>query len=120
MVIYNLIFNHLKKCGFKVFAPNAHKGECVEDYLVVKQGVTTQYNNYSTQIVLYDILCYAKNYSDCIKLKSSVREKMKELEFDVMPTDNEEEAYFDDSVKGYMSSIEYRNYKKRDYQINNI
>ena len=119
MIIYNLIFNHLKNSGFKVFAPNAHKGECVEDYLVLKELATTQYINYSTQIILYDVLCYSKNYTDCIKLKSAVREKMKQLEFTVMPTDNEQEAFFDDSVKGYMSSIEFRNYKKRDYQNNN-
>lgn len=112
MVVYDFIFDLLSENGFKVYAPNTHKGECAESYLVLKETNASQYNNYSTQIFLYDVLCYAKNYTDCLKLKQKVKETMLKARFSVMPTDNETEAFFDDSVKGYMSSIEFRNYRK--------
>lgn len=113
MVVYDFIFSLLQKNNLRVFAPNAHKGECIESYLVLKETNTSQYVNYSTQIILYDIMCYAKNYTDCLKLKEEVRKTMLKAQPSVMPTDNETTAFFDDSVKGYMSSIEYRNYRRK-------
>lgn len=112
MVVYDLIFDFLTDNGFNVFAPNTHKGECNEDYLVLKEANASRFNNYSTQIILYDIMCYAKNYSDCLKLKEKVRETMLKIQSSVKPTDNETSAFFDEDVKGYMASIEYRNYRK--------
>ncbi len=114
MIIYDLIFDTLKRNGFNVYAPNAHKGECIEPYIVVKESDTNQYVNYSTNITLYDIMCYAKNYTDCLKLKEKVKETMKKAEPSVKPTYTETAAFFDDSVKGYMSSVEYRNYTKQE------
>lgn len=112
MVIYELIFDLLKENGFNVFAPNTHQGECINDYLVVKETVANKFVNYSSQIVLYDILCYAKNYTDCLRLKEKVRETMLEIQHTVKPTDNETEPFFDNDVKGYMTSVEYRNYRR--------
>lgn len=112
MIVYDYIFDILSKSGFKVYAPNTHKGECAEDYLVLKMTNATQFSNYSTQIALYDVLCYAKNYTDCLNLKEKVKLAMQKAKFSVMPTDNETEAFFDDDVKGYMASVEYRNYRK--------
>lgn len=115
MVIYEFIFDLLKENGFNVFAPNTHKGECVEDYLVLKETMASKFANYSTQVVLYDVLCYAKNYTDSLKLKEKVRATMLKIQHTVKPTDNETEPFFDDDVKGYMTSVEYRNYR-RDLQ----
>lgn len=112
MVVYDFIFDLLTENGFRVFAPDTHKGECVEDYLVLKESTVTRYNNYSSQIVLYDIMCYAKNYTDCLKLKDKVRQTMTKAKYTVVPTDNETSAFFDDDVKGYMTSVEYRNFRK--------
>lgn len=112
MVVYDLIFVFLKENNFNVFAPNTHKGECVEDYLVLKETNTSKFVNYTTQIVLYDILCYAKNYTDCLKLKEKVRQAMLKASQIVKPTGNETEAFFDENVKGYMASIEYYNYRR--------
>lgn len=113
MIVYDFIFHILKKKnGFNVFAPDAHKGECIEDYLVLKETGTSKFNTYSTQVVLYDIMCYAKTYSSCLKLKEKVRQAMLEAKYTVMPTGNETSAFFDEDVKGYMASIEYRNYRK--------
>lgn len=112
MTVYKYIFDLLEQSGFNVFAPNTHKGECRENYLVLKETNTGRYNNYSTQIVLYDIMCYAKNYTACLALKEKVRKTMLQARYSVMPTGNETPAFFDDSVKGYMASIEYRNYRK--------
>lgn len=59
-------------------------------------------------------MCYAKTYTDCLKLKEKVRDLMKKAQFSVMPTGNETEAFPDDFVKGFMASIEYRNYRKME------
>lgn len=111
MTIYEFIFGLLKENGFNVFAPNTHNGECVDDYLVVKETNASKFVNYSTQTVLYDIMCYAKNYTDCLKLKEKVRETMLQAHH-VKPTGNETSAFFDEDVRGYMTSIEYRNYRR--------
>lgn len=113
MTIYNLIFDTLTQANLSVYAPNTHKGECVAPYIVLKRVTAEQFVKYSTQIVYYDILCYAKNYTDCLNLVEKVKETMKGAEFNVRPTMNETEPFWDDSVKGFMSSIEYRNYKKQ-------
>lgn len=111
MIIYDLIFDLLKENGFDVYAPDSHIGDCINSYIVVKQQAGQKYLKYSTQVVFYDILCYAKNYTDCLKLKESVKEKMKLID-SVKPTFNETEAFYDESVKCYMASVEYRNYRK--------
>lgn len=112
MVIYDLIFDVLKKNGIDVYAPNTHIGECIKPYVVVKESTGAKYNNYSTQIIYYDVLCYAKNYSDCIVLKNEVKRIMRQAEYSVIPTFNETEAFYDEIIKGYMTSVEYRNYRK--------
>lgn len=114
MKVYDLIFDKLTENGLKVFAPNTHEGECIEPYVVVKETDTTRYVNYTSSIALYDIMCYSKNYTDCLKLKQKVKEIMREVSPSVKPTFNETAAFFDESVKGYMTSVEYRNYRKNE------
>lgn len=114
MIIYDLIFKTLKENKIDVFSPGSHLGECTKPYVVVKQDTGARYANYSTQMVLYDILCYAKNYTDCLNLKEKVKNIMKLTGDSVRPTYNETQAYYDDTVKAYMASVEYRNYRKVD------
>lgn len=112
MTIYDLIFDILKNSGIDVYAPNTHKGDCITPYVVVKRVTAGQFQRYSTQIVYYDLLCYAKNYTSCLSLVEKVKTAMKGADFNVRPTLNETEPFFDDAVKGFMASVEYRNYKK--------
>ena len=112
MTIYNLIFDILKNSGIDVYAPNTHKGDCITPYVVVKRATAGRFQRYSTQIVYYDLLCYAKNYTSCLSLVEKVKTAMKGADFNVRPTLNETEPFFDDAVKGFMASVEYRNYKK--------
>ena len=111
MIIYDLIFETLKKSGIDVYSPGSHIGECIKPYIVVKETIAQRYLKYSTQTVYYDVMCYAKNYTDCLKLKELVKEKMKLVD-SVKPTFNETEPFLDENVKAYMSSVEYRNYRK--------
>lgn len=112
MVIYDLIYSHLKDSGFDVYAPNTHKGQCAADYIVVKETTRTKYQNFSTTITFYDVLCYSPTYTGALALAENVGHAMRGIEPDVMPTYNKTEPFYDDTVIGYMASIEYRNYKK--------
>ena len=112
MIIYELIFDTLKESGIDVYAPDTHKGKCISPYVVLKKVSANQFVKYSTQLAYYDILCYAKNHTECISLMEKVKLVMKKVQFHVMPTMNETEPFFDDTVNAYMASIEYRNYRR--------
>ena len=85
MIIYDLIFNTLKNSGIDVYAPNTHKGDCITPYVVVKRVTAGRFQRYSTQIVYYDLLCYAKNYTSCLPLVEKVKTAMKGADFNVRP-----------------------------------
>ena len=65
MIIYELIFDTLKESGIDVYAPDTHKGKCISPYVVLKKVSANQFVKYSTQLAYYDILCYAKNHTEC-------------------------------------------------------
>lgn len=115
MIIYELIFDTLKESGIDVYAPDTHKGKCISPYVVLKKVSANQFVKYSTQLAYYDILCYAKNHTECISFMEKVKSVMKKVQFHVMPTMNETEPFFDDTVNAYMGSVEYRNYRR--YEI---
>lgn len=112
MLIYEKIFDVLKNKNIDVYAPNTHIGECTTSYVVLKEGTSSKYRAYSSTITYFDILCYAKNYTECLMLKQKVKNAMTELMFSVMPTYNETEVFYDEIAKAYMTSVEYRNYKQ--------
>lgn len=108
------IFKHLESSGYEVYPPGVKEGECISPYVVVKDAGTSKDTNVSSSIALYDIMVYMpKNqYS---KLESFVRkleEDMDGLWPMIRPTHFKTTAFYDDSVKGWMVSIQYKNYQK--------
>lgn len=112
MTIFDLIFTALKDGGIDVYAPDTHEGKCTADYVVVKEAQRTQFLNFSSTTTYYDILCYSPTFTGVLQLSEKAEEIMKTAEPSVMPTYNKTQAYLDPDIKGYMISIEYRNYKK--------
>lgn len=108
------IYMHLKKAGFDVYFPTQHQGECIKPYVVIKDVTTTKYLNYSSTVTYYDIMCYvpSNQYSIIEEYVDSIKESMKQMIPMIKPTYSETESYYDDSIKGYMKSIQYKNYKQ--------
>jgi len=108
------IFMHLKNAGFDVYSPGTKTGECISEYLVVKNDGSSRHMNFSTDIDLYSIMCYVPKdqYSSLEILVQNVKQTMKGLEPMITPYGSQTPSYYDDSYKAHMISIEYKNYKK--------
>ena len=108
------IFLHLQKDGFDVYPPATKVGECVSEYIVVKNDGSSKHISASTDNDLYSVMCYVpKNaYSSLEPLVQRIKKSMKELEPMILPYGSQTPSYYDDSVKAHMISIEYKNYKK--------
>lgn len=106
--LWDATFRYLKAKGFDVYPPATKKGECKEDYIVLKNDVTAPIMNFSSEYNYYIILCYSKAYTGVLKLSDNVKNVMKEYVPNMMPTGNETPPFFDESVNAFMVSIQYR------------
>lgn len=109
------IYIHLKNVGnFEVYFPAQHKGECTSKYVVIKTGITNQVNTFTSTQTEYDILCYVPQDmpSQMDIFFEEVKECMKKLFPMIRPTYMETEMFYDDTIKGYMRSVQYVNYRK--------
>ena len=108
------IFLHLKKKGFDVYPPGIKTGECLSEYIVVKNDGSSRYTGISTDNDFYAVMCYVPKqaYSSLEPLVQRIKKVMKELEPMILPYGSQTPSYYDDSYKAHMISIEYKNYKK--------
>lgn len=108
------IFLHLKKAGFDVYSPGMKTGECIKEYIVVKNDGSTKHPSFSTDNDLYAVMCYVpkENYSRLEPMVQEVKMAMKGLEPMILPYGSQTPSYYDDSYKAHMISIEFKNYKK--------
>ena len=108
------IFLHLKKAGFDVYSPGMKTGECIKEYIVVKNDGSTKHPLFSTDNDLYAVMCYVpkENYSRLEPMVQEVKKAMKGLEPMILPYGSQTPSYYDDSYKAHMISIEFKNYKK--------
>lgn len=111
---YMDIYKHLSTNGVDVYTPGQKTGECTSPYTVVKDEGTTQVNSFSSTQTLYDIMCYVpKNkFTYLGQYVEQVKEIMKGLQPMIMPMYFETAPYYDDTVKGHMISVQYRNFRK--------
>lgn len=108
------IYKHLEVNGLKVYSPGQKTGECTEPYAVIKDAGTTRYGTFSSTQTLYDIMCYVpKNrFTHMEKYTRKVKKLMESLKPMIMPTYTETPSFYDENVKAYMVSIQYRNMKQ--------
>ncbi len=108
------IFLHLKNKGYDVYSPSTKEGECTSPYIVVKSAGISKALNFSSSVALYDIMLYMpKNmYSRIEPYMRQLKEDMDGLWPMIRPVHFETTPYYDDSVKGWMVSVQYRNYQK--------
>ena len=108
------IFLHIKRAGVEVYPPGTKTGECLKEYVVVKNNGSSKHPSFSTDTDLYSVMCYVpkEKYSSLEPFVQKVKKMMKGLEPMIKPYGSQTPSYYDDSVKAHMVSIEYRNYKK--------
>lgn len=112
--VWQNIFVHLESEGFDVYPPGTKEGECLSPYIVLKNNGSFRHTSFSTDVDLYSIMCYVpqKAYSQLEIMLQDVKRSMKKIEPLVLPYGQQTPSYYDDSIKGHMISVEYKNYKK--------
>lgn len=108
------IFKHLKSAGFDVYSPGVKIGECLSQYIVLKNNGSTRHESFSTDVDLYSVMCYVPRdkYSELEPMVQRVKEVMKGLKPMILPQGSQTPSFYDDAYKAHMVSVEYKNYKK--------
>lgn len=110
----NDLYLHLKGKGADVYLPSQKEGECTSPYVVVKEGTTTTYRDFSSTATLYELLCYVPEdrYSTLVPYVEMVKRFMSDMYPMMRPTYTQTPPFHDTQVKGFMVSIQYVNYRK--------
>lgn len=113
--VWKQIYRHLKAKGYDVYGPDQKEGYCLKPYVVVKIGLTIGLEEISSSEKLYDLLVYVPKdkFSQVEEYTEKLKEDMDELFPLVRPTSSETEPFYDESVRAYMTSVQYVNYRKR-------
>ena len=108
------VYNKLKIKGIEVYLPAIKTGEAKTKYVVVKDQGSEQFEDYSSTRNVLDVMCYVpqNKYSELFTYVDEVKEIMKELKPMIKPTYSDTPAFYDDTIKGWMVSVEYVFYKK--------
>ena len=102
----------LKENKVEAYPPATKEGECLREYVVLKQDGGSQYQTFSSEVQYYTFLLYVPRtkYASLAFFKEKVKEVIAtDLYPLLMPTGLETPDFYDDSVKAYMVSIQYRN-----------
>ena len=108
------IYRHLKQAGIDVYSPGQHQGECIAPYTVVKDAGLNPLSSFSSSQALYDVMCYVPQaqFSTLEPYVEQVKQAMKGLYPAIVPMNFQTASFLDDTVKGHMISIQYRNNRK--------
>ena len=108
------IYLHLKNNGIDVYAPGYHKGECTAPYVVLKDDGESRYGQYSSTQNLYSAMCYVpgNSYTALEPFVDRVEGLLDGLYPMIRSVHYRTPSFYDDTVKGYMISTQYVNYRK--------
>ena len=108
------IYRQLKSDGLAVYSPGQHQGDCVSPYVVVKDSGVNPLSSFSSTQALYDVMCYVPQaeFSTLEPYVERVKASMKKLYPAIVATNFHTPSFLDDTVKGHMVSMQYRNNRK--------
>ena len=111
MSVYEKAYDALEDSKIKVYPPATKHGECTEPYVVLKDNGKSKARTFSSQFALIDMMCYVPGdrYTDLESFVYKCKEVMQGVYPMLMPTGLETPSFYDDSVKAWMISVEYRN-----------
>ena len=79
MSILKKTIDILKEDGTEVYMPSQHKGECINEYIVVKMDGVIDVLDISSERPIYTIMCYVP-YNQYSKLESFVQNIASEID----------------------------------------
>lgn len=108
------VFKKLKEKGRDVYFPSQKIGECKSPYVVIKGAGGSKFRDNSSTNHYVDILCYVPSisYSTLNDFVDNIKKDIKELYPMLKPTYYESPAFYDDTFKAHMISVQYIYYKK--------
>lgn len=111
---YKDLFEHLKGKGYKIYPPTGKMGQCLEPYLVINGAGVLKFEPYSSTQHIYDIMLYVpvNKFSEIEDLMNNLKAAMQELEPMFKPAYVETPPFYDESVNGFMVSVQYINYRQ--------
>ena len=118
-VVWDIVQRTLIDAGIDTYAPSQHQGDCTDFYAVLKYDGSSQKGNYSSEQPYYTLLCYAprNKYIELLDFVQKCEDVMAKSPIYPMlkPTGIKTPSYFDDTVNGYMISVQYRNMKRNEH-----
>lgn len=105
------LYEFLQSKGHEVYFPAQKTGECKKPYLVIKDEGLSRFQQFSSKLQMYSIMAFVPGvrFGDLEPLIDRVDEEMKELFPLFVSTFFRTPSFYDDTVKGYMISSQYRN-----------
>lgn len=100
--------------GIETYSPSTKVGECDSPYVVIKEDGSSKYQQLSTAIDYYSVMCYVPqdSYSQLAPYVMKVQEILHELQPEIVCTNDKTPSFYDDTNKSHMISVMYRNFKK--------
>lgn len=115
--MWKRLYKALKQAGVDVYAPQAHQGECLEPYTVIKHAGSDSLGEFTSTRHLWDILVYIP-FNAYSTLEDYVNNVKKIMSNELYPmfrsTGYISTPFYDDTVKGYMVSMQYVSYTKNE------
>ena len=107
------LFEYLYEKGIEVYFIGQKKGECLSNYVVIKDSGTMPTVNNDLGIQVIDLYCYVPQtkYTETEKFKNKIKEIMKDFN-SLRSTGTETPPVAEDDIKAFSFSIEYQNQKK--------
>lgn len=112
--VWDMIFTTLTEKGIDVYPPATKTGECTSPYVVIKDEGVSKFQQYSSTVNYYSLLCYVPkgDYSTLKPFVDQIKGIAKLLEPMILPTYVETPSFYDDTYKGHMISVQYKNTRK--------
>ena len=107
------LMEYLIDNGIKVYLPGQHKGDCLFNYVVLKDNGTSGYlgsNKIGTQLIDVIFFVPQNRYSQCEIFKKEIKTLLGEFP-GIRFTGDETGAITDDSVKALTFSVMYESQK---------
>lgn len=106
------LFDYLDDNGIEVYFIGQKKGQCLTNYVVLKDSGTIPTVNNDLGIQVIDLYCYVPQgkYTETESYKKKIKEIMKGFN-SLRSTGTETPPVAEDDIKAFSFSIEYQNQK---------
>ena len=112
------LYIRLKSFDVDVFFPRQHKGDCIKSYCVLKIQNSSRFDDFSSNIRYIDVLCYTPkdSYTKVLDYQKEIERHISKIQDELMirSTGTTTTPFFDTAVNGWMTSMLYALYERRD------